>query len=91
MLEKYSGDFYKKRDKAGWDKLFYDFNPIDEWEIYELFKKNATINKVARMLLSAPAGTAGVESTGSFIKKIKTPQTVHCQFGKNGDHSLVYQ
>jgi hypothetical protein len=55
---------------------FYDFNPLEFWNIPILREESfQPIRDSALVALSAPAGTGGVEATGSILNRTVTTLT----------------
>ena len=77
-LEAISKLFFKARGSE--DESFVKFQPLQFWAEDPEMSKMSTLKKVALMLLSAPAGTAGVERTGSAVNRIRTEERNQLSF-----------
>jgi hypothetical protein len=76
-LETQCEELQSQRISKGDDEDFYSFNPLKDFWNLDVLRKEAfqPIRDAALVVLSAPAGTGGVEATGSVLNRIVTPLT----------------
>ena len=76
-LQKKCDDLHDKRSTNENVASFYSFDPLKHfWNLKALRRESfQPVRDAALVVLSAPAGTGGVEATGSVLNRIVTPLT----------------